>query len=83
MTRIRILKGLWRFKIKFMKNTLLLCFTLFFINTFSQNENTNTDVVILTKNDSLSGEKTGDIPFAIIEEAPIFSGCEDIERNKR
>ncbi|RTL13530.1 MAG: energy transducer TonB [Flavobacteriaceae bacterium] len=83
MTHIRILKVLWRFKIKFMKNTLLLCFTLFFINTFSQNENTNTDVVILTKNDSLSGEKTGDIPFAIIEEAPIFSGCEDIERNKR
>ena len=28
-------------------------------------------------------KKTGDIPFAIIEEAPIFSGCEDIERNKR
>ena len=30
------------------------------------------------------GKKTGDIPFgqSIIEEAPIFSGCEDIERNK-
>ena len=66
-----------------MKNTLLLCFTLFVINAFSQNENTKDNVVILTTNDSLSGKKLGDIPFAIIEEVPIYPGCEDFERNKR
>ena len=66
-----------------MKNTLLLCFTLFVINAFSQNKHTKDNAVILTTNDSLSGKTVGDIPFAIIEEVPIYPGCEDIERNER
>lgn len=66
-----------------MKSTLLLFFTLFFVNVFSQNENKKDDVVILTTNDSLGGKKLGDVPFAIIEEVPIYPGCEDFERNKR
>lgn len=66
-----------------MKNILLLCFTLFIVKAFSQNENTKKNVVVLTTNDSLIGKTTGNIPFAIIEEVPIYPGCKDIERNKR
>lgn len=57
---------------------------LFFacLKSFSQEENIPKEVV-LTTNDSLKGKEFDNVPFAIIEEIPIFPGCEDVERKER
>ncbi|WP_320815832.1 energy transducer TonB [Flavobacterium sp.] len=65
-----------------MKKTIFIF--LFFVSliSFSQEENVPKEVV-LTTNDSLKGKELDNVPFAIIEEIPVFPGCEDVEKKER
>jgi protein TonB len=66
-----------------MKNTFLLFFTLFFLNVFSQNENEKfKEVILTTSNDSINKE-TENIPFGVIEEIPLFPGCEEALKSEQ
>ena len=65
-----------------MKNIFFIFLFLVSFNSFSQEENIPKEVV-LTTNDSLKGKKLDNVPFAIIEEIPVFPGCENIERKER
>ncbi len=51
-------------------NFIIIAFTLFTAFTFAQDEKE----VVVTKNDSV------DVPFSVIEQIPIFSGCEFTEK---
>ena len=64
-----------------MKNIFFIFLLLVSFNLFSQEEVPNE--VVLTTNDPLKGEELGNVPFAVIEEIPVFPGCEDVERRER
>ena len=52
------------------------------MNSFSQERNELKEVTITT-NDSLKGKSLDNVPFAVIEEIPIFPGCEDVVKKER
>ena len=56
-----------------MKNIFLIIFTLIINFGFSQEE-----LTIIEKETELK-----ELPFAVIEEIPVFQGCEDVEKNER
>ena len=64
-----------------MKNIFFIFLLLVSFNLFSQKEVSNE--FVLTTNDSLKGKELGNVPFAVIEEIPVFQGCEDVEKNER
>ncbi|MBE9576089.1 energy transducer TonB [Flavobacterium proteolyticum] len=63
-----------------MKKITLFFFLLFQLSTFSQAEPKEPIKMPLAKED---GKEASELSFAIIEEVPLFPGCEDVERNKR
>lgn len=64
-----------------MKNIFFIFLLLVSFNLFSQKEVSNE--FVLTTNDSLKGKELGNVPFAVIEEIPVFPGCEDVEKKER
>lgn len=65
-----------------MKKLFIFCFTLLFVTAFSQNETENIKEIIVTSNDSVN-KNTENIPFAIIEQIPLFPECEKTERSEQ
>lgn len=63
-----------------MKKLSILFITLFHFFCFSQEKPTITEIKVATEN---SEDASSEIPFTVIEEAPIFPGCEDVERRER
>lgn len=59
---------------------LLLLF--FCASTFAQDD-TELRKVVITTNDSLAGKEIENIPFAVIEEVPLFPNCENVDKNMR
>lgn len=52
------------------------------LNLFSQEENEVKEVV-LTTNDSLEEKSFDNVPFAVIEDIPVFPGCKNVEQKER
>ena len=65
-----------------MKKLFIFCFTLLFVTAFSQNEAENIKEITVTSNDSVN-KNTENIPFAVIEQIPIFPECEKTERSEQ
>ena len=65
-----------------MKKIFLIFLFLVSLNSFSQERNELNEVTIIT-NDSLKGKSLDNVPFAIIEEIPVFPGCEDVVKKER
>lgn len=65
-----------------MKKIFFIFLFLIHLNSFAQEKNLPKEVV-LTTNDSLKEKEFNNVPFAIIEDIPIFPGCENVERTKR
>lgn len=55
--------------------------TLFVLGLILQANVSYSQDIILTNDDIISKEES--VQFALIEEAPIFPGCEDVENDKR
>jgi TonB family protein len=65
-----------------MKKLFIFCFTLLFVTAFSQNEAENIKEITVTSNDSVN-KNIENIPFAVIEQIPIFPECEKTERSEQ
>ena len=65
-----------------MKKLFIFCFTLLFVTAFSQNKTENIKEIIVTSNDSVN-KNTENIPFAVIEQIPLFPECEKTERSEQ
>ena len=65
-----------------MKKSFFTFLFLVSLNSFSQERNELKEVTITT-NDSLKGKSLDNVPLAVIEEIPIFPGCEDVVKKER
>lgn len=65
-----------------MKKIFFIFLFLVSLNSFSQEINELKEVTITT-NDSLKGKSLDNVPFAVIEEIPVFPGCEDVVKKER
>jgi len=63
-----------------MKKLPILFFTLFHFFCFSQEKSTITEIKVITEH---SEDKNLEVPFAIVEDVPVFPGCEEVARNKK
>ncbi len=59
-----------------MKRTFLILFLLTTISHFSQ----GTEIIEINNEKKSDGKKM--IPFAIIDEVPVYKGCEKFQTNK-
>lgn len=61
----------------------LFIFLLFSSVSIFAQEVTEFKKVIITENDSLTGKEIENIPFAVIEEVPLFPECQEVEKSMR
>lgn len=59
---------------------MLLFILLFQLSSFGQEETKEPIRITLTTEE---GKEDFEMPFAVIEEVPVFPGCEEVERDKR
>ena len=58
-----------------MKKILFLLVAFFSISCFAQN-----DITVIDEN---TIDENVEMPFAVIEDIPVFPGCEDVEKKER
>ena len=63
-----------------MKKLSILFFILFHFFCFSQEKSTITEIKVIQES---SPTEISEVPFAIIEDAPVFPGCEEVAKNKK
>lgn len=63
-----------------MKKISILFFTLFHFFCFSQEKSTITEIKVIPES---SDTKISEVPFAIIEDVPVFPGCGELEIKER
>lgn len=63
-----------------MKKLSILFFILFHFFCFSQEKSTITEIKVIPES---SDTEINEVPFAIVEDVPVFPGCEEVARNKK
>ena len=63
-----------------MRTLTIALFTLFHFFCFSQEKSTITEIKVIPQSSDI---EISEVPFAIVEDVPIFPGCEELEMKER
>ena len=63
-----------------MRTLTIVLFTLFHFFGFSQEKSTITEIKVIPES---SDSEISEVPFAIIEDVPVFPGCGELDRKER